>query len=309
MSRVILCLSMMAGAASVGVAQDAIADALAKSAKYVQSFREELSSVVAEESYRQVVRTAMGVNITVDGKGTQPRGHRDLKSDILMVRLADGYTEFRDVFEVDGSRVRDRQNRLADLFLSSDRGAGDQMVRLNQESARYNIGNVYRNFNTPSVALMFLEPDMQGRFAFRPTRNRTPALATQQDRTPSSRFYVSDRVIVIEYKETQKHTVIRRLDSLGDLPSSGRFWIDPDNGHVMMSELLITDPLMRCTIDVAYATANGVNVLVPTDMRERYVDNRDHVTTEGTATYDKLRRFQVNTNEVIPEIDKPGTRP
>jgi hypothetical protein len=295
-------LYLSVAVAAAPAAQETFDAALHRAVAYGAVFRRELASVVAEEAYSQTVRTAMGVTITVDGKGGQPTGHRVLKSDILMVRTAEAYTEFRDVFEVDGGSVRDRQNRLAALFVSGDRQAGDQILRLNQESARYNIGNVYRNFNTPSLALMFLEPELQGRFVFTPTKNRTPALATPKDRGSASHFAVSDRLIVIQYKETMKHTIIRELGSLGDLPASGRFWLDPETGAVVVSELVIAAPLMRCTIDVAYVGATGISVLVPAEMRERYVDNRDRVVTEGTATYSNLRRFQVNTTEVIPEV-------
>lgn len=301
MRRIVLVMTSVAVLVAGGHAQDASREVLTRASAYVQMFREQLSNLVAEETYSQTVRTAMGVTITVDGKGTTPRGHRDLKSDILMVRVPGGYTEFRDVFEVDGRPVRDRQNRLMDLFVSGNREAGEQIERLNQESARYNIGDVYRNFNTPSVALMFLEAEMQPRFEFRSSRNRTPTLATPQDRT-ASRFAIPENLVVIEYKETARHTVIRRFDGLGDLPASGRFWIDPDSGAIMFSELVVADPLMRITIDVAYGRAAGVAVQVPLEMRERYVNQRDRVITEGTAGYDKLRRFQVNTNEVIPEV-------
>jgi hypothetical protein len=293
---------LLVAVASAPAAEETFDAVLHRAVTYGAAFRRELSSVVAEEAYSQTVRTAMGVTITIDGKGGQPTGHRELKSDILMVRTADAYTEFRDVFEVDGSSLRDRQNRLAELFVSSDKEAGVQIMRLNQESARYNIGNVYRNFNTPSLALMFLEPALQGRFSFTPTKSRTPSLATPKERGSASRFAVSDRLTVIAYKETMKHTIIRELGSLGDLPASGRFWLDPESGAVVMSELVIAAPLMRCIIDVAYIGAAGISVLVPAEMRERYVDNRDRVVTEGTATYSNLRRFQVNTTEVIPEV-------
>jgi hypothetical protein len=77
-----------------------------------------------------------------------------------------------DVLEVDGSSARDRQNRLAALFVSGDQQAGDQILLLNRESARDDIGKVYRNFNTPSLALMFLEPELHGRFMFTAAKNR-----------------------------------------------------------------------------------------------------------------------------------------
>ena len=58
--------------------------------------------------------------------------------------------------------------------------AGDaQIVRINEESARYNIGNIYRNFNTPALALMFLEPEVQPRFKFRRVDSKPPTLASR----------------------------------------------------------------------------------------------------------------------------------
>jgi hypothetical protein len=60
---------------------------------------------------------------------------------------------FRDVFERDGKQVRDRQERLAALFLKgSSRSAFEQARAIMDEGARYNIGNVARNINMPTLA-------------------------------------------------------------------------------------------------------------------------------------------------------------
>src|SRR5580692_7235154 len=84
-------------------------------------------------------------------RNTDTRQHRELNSDLLLVRPkgADRWVQFRDVFEVDGQPVHDRDQRLAKLFLSPGSGISDQAWQIADESARYNIGNLQRNINVP----------------------------------------------------------------------------------------------------------------------------------------------------------------
>ena len=81
-----------------------------------------------------------------------------LKSDFLLVRPpgAERFVEFRDVFEVDGRPVRDRQDRLTRLFLDTSANT-DRIRAIIEDSARYNIGNIPRNVNTPMLPLVFLQ--------------------------------------------------------------------------------------------------------------------------------------------------------
>ena len=282
-------------------AEDTLETVLQRAGTYAAQFRGQLSGIVAEERYVQNIRTAMGVNIVVDGRGTEPVKHRELKSDILMIRAEDRYAEFRDVYEVDGQAVRDRQDRLAKLFLSDVASAGDQIKRIAEESARYNIGSVYRNINTPTLTLVFLEPEQQARFKFRRVEAKPPALAEASADLALGPLQVPASAWVIEYQEVQKGTLIRRLGGNGDMPARGRFWIDPDTGQVLFSELNVGDPLTRCTITVRYAPAPSLGgMLIPAEMRERYVNTNDRVTTTGAAIYGRVRRFGVATSEDIP---------
>ena len=76
--------------------------------------------------------------------------------------------EFRDVFEVDGSPIRERDQRLVKMFLRAV--AVDQpsrSARSSTESARYNIGDIQRNVNTPIFPLLFLESANHFRFKFK----------------------------------------------------------------------------------------------------------------------------------------------
>ena len=77
--------------------------------EYVLRFERQVSGVVAEEQYVQDADKSDRPFVT----------HRELKSDLLLVRTGGGdagsagsYVQFRDVFEVDGEAVRDRTDRL-----------------------------------------------------------------------------------------------------------------------------------------------------------------------------------------------------
>ena len=286
-------------------AEETLETVLARAGLYVVRFREELSGIVAEERYSQDVRQSAGMTTAVDGRGTSPALHRDLVSDIVMVRTPDRYVEFRDVFQVDGRQVRDREDRLAKLFLTAEAAGDAQIVRINEESARYNIGNIYRNFNTPALALMFLEPEVQPRFKFRRVETKPPTLASRWNGGVAARFAAPAHLWAIEYQEVQKGTLIRRQPGNTDMPARGRFWIEPDTGRVLLSELQVGDPLTRATIAVAFVDDPVATVRIPIEMRERYVNGSSRVTTEGTAQYGRLRRFSVGTDEVIPPVHEP----
>ena len=300
--RALATLAVLLLLALAGQAEDASLDTvLARASEYAATFRQQLSGIVAEETYVQDTRTAMGMDVTVDGRGTRPTSHRELRSDFLMVRAEGTYLEFRDVFEVDGRRVRDRQERLARLFLSGDAGR-DQIVQITEESARYNIGSVYRNINTPALPLVFLEERFRDRFTFKRVDATAPALVRGWTQGNRSSFVVSPETWVVDYQEAERRTIIQRHGTGGDVPARGRMWIDPQTGRVLMTELQVGDPLMQATIDVAYGADRIPGMLVPVEMRERYINNRDRVTITGTAVYGRIRRFGVEVDEKIPVI-------
>ncbi len=272
---------------------------LQEAAAYAVQFKREFGSVVMEESYAQEARSPG--NITTSSVVHAP--YRTLRSDLLLIRLPgfDRHLEFRDVFEVDGKAVRDRQERLTRLFLQPDTAsAAQQAQRIAAESARYNIGSVYRNVNTPTLPLLFLEPNQQARFTFRRTKDVEPSLAP---RSGTNAFTVPPDAVTVEFREVQKGTLIRRMTGAGDLPARGRFWLQ--SGRVLMSELVLEDPAVHCMIAVAYRRDDARPVLVPAEMRERYVNNQDRSLVTGTARYGNLRAFSV---EVGQTIDAPRQR-
>ena len=274
------CLSALP--ASVSAQEPSLATVLARAGVYVLDFQRQLSGIVAEETYVQDVRPMRSFM-----PGTSTNAHRVLKSDLLLVKPvgADRWIQFRDVFEVDGKPVHDRNERLMKLFLEPSASTATQVQRIVEESFRYNIGNLSRTVNVPVLALVVLSPQSQSRFNFK---------RAGQTSGP-------DAAWIVEYREVEPQTMIRTNDD-HDMPSRGRFWIEPETGRVRRSELIAENLTIGGLIDVTYQLDSGVGLLVPAEMRERYELRRDNSRVIGTATYGRFRQFQVKVDEKIAPI-------
>jgi hypothetical protein len=254
-----------------------------KARDYVAAYERDFVGVVAEEAYRQEAKG--GTRESAAGFPVEVRSQRrDLKSDVLLVRApaGDRWQQFRDVFEVDGKPVRDRPERLAKLFLQPSPTAQQQVEAIVTESARYNIGGVNRNVNLPTLALAALEPDNRPWFTFTGSRKKdSPAGPTWE----------------LEYREQRMGTLIR---TAGDqaMPSRGRFLVEGATGRVLSSALVAESPQLRAQIDVTYGAEPALGLLVPREMREKYVTKSGN-TIEGRATYSNYRRYRVTVEEKV----------
>jgi len=289
--RILASCVALALATPAAAQEPALETVLQRAAAYVADFHLNLAGVVAEERYVQVVKAF--------AKGAVPLANpsrAELHSDLLLVRPASGgeWTEFRDVFAVNGNPVRDRSDRLMRLFLDGSPSAREQIGKIMDESARFNIGDIQRNINTPVFALQILEPANQSRFTFKRSRNARPDTFSRED-TPTGTFRTSTEIWVVEFHEKQRGTIIR-AQQLKDLPAQGRFWIEPSTGRVLMSELIASNRSVSATVDVSYQSEPLVGFLVPVEMRENYHDRRG-ARIEAVATYGRFRQFQVNVDE------------
>lgn len=261
---------------------------LGRAAWYVVSFIDQLSNVVSEEAYQQESTTNLPAIIVQNGRGGlasptfgQSR-HRSLKSDFLLVRIRDyfDWVPFRDVFEVDGTPVRDREQRLAKLFLNPSNDAVQQAERIRLESARYNLGNMLRTINNPVLPLMILEAETQQRFRF--------SLGKQD-------LSMGPGVWIIEFKEQSSPTMIGGRGGL-DLFSHGRLWIEASAGRLVKSEMSIDQPLLRAVVTTVFRRDEHFSIDVPFEMRERYQSDNG-TTLTATASYGRFRKFDVSTDE------------
>lgn len=257
---------------------------LKAAADYVAAFRQQLSEIVAEETYTQdIVYTGRVTNLPV-----APR--RRLRSDLFLVKPsdADRYVELRDVFEVDGQPVRDRQSRVEALLGSHARDAGMQLESIIAASARYNIGSIQRNINTPLMPLQFLDAARQPSFSFKHVTKAQPVFTDARDQAINEAgvFRVSTEMWTVEYREQKRNTIIRSVSG-GNMPARGRFWINPETGAVLISEMIVEGGGVVATVTVSYQSEPLMGFLVPVEMRETYIRSGERI--GGHAEYGRFR--------------------
>lgn len=260
-------------------------DVLARAAAYVARFDRTLSSLVAEERYEQTLTPAsLGAGRLRSGAPSDAR-RRVLRSDFLLVR-SEGSAEwvpFRDVFEVDGSAIREREDRLMALFVEAPRDFFEQAQRISTESSRYNIGPVIRTVNVPTLPLRFLEGPNIRRMMF--------------DKVGETRVG-GTAVWEIRFAEISVPTLVRTTNDR-DLPAQGTFWIEPASGAVARAQIRLRTGDLRSEISVAYTPNEAIGVRLPGELKERYQSPDFEIV--GTATYGRIRQFRVTTDEVVED--------
>ena len=302
--------SAIAVAAQKAPSDGSLAAVLDRAGWYLESFVDEFENVVAEERYVQDASTNLPSFTPVTGRGSvavqMPASdvvrarHRILRSDFLLVRSpeTEALVPFRDVMEVDGVRVRDREARLAKLFLDASpataAAAMERAERIREEGVRYNLGSMRSTLGNPVLALGILQRSYQPRFRFalaKPERESGPDVS------------------ILTYRETASPAMIRGEAGL-DLPAFGRFWIDTASGRVLKTELQVQQAAIRAIVTTTFAVDERTGIAVPQEMREQYTlanGNRIHM----LATYGRFRRFDVTAEEDIhppsPSVVEPWT--
>ncbi len=274
MKRIVVAAVVVILAGFAGLGADAqrpplpsAAELIAKIDAYLADFAKSYAQVVAEEHYHQEMkpsRVSMGVT---------PTTRRDIESDVVAVSdSTQAWLNFRDVYAVDRTNVRDRDERLAQLFLKN---AGDPLAKarvIADEGARFNLGGVTRNVNFPAMALTFLATGNQPRSRFRVTGRSTVG---QVD------------TLILEFEETQRPTLIK--SGTLDLPVSGKFWVEPASGRVMKSSLHFDSKEFGGDIEVTFGLVEKLALWLPIEMKDSTWGPRETVT--GRATYANFRLF------------------
>jgi hypothetical protein len=238
---------------------------------YIDEYERKFATILADETYVQEFTER---RLPYPTAATITRRH--LRSEFGLAWFADvgGWFGFRDVIEVDGRRLPEREERLRTLFL--DNPGGKLSKRVANESARFNLGTVRRNFNLPTTPLLFLSAERQERFQF--------------DLEPAPEQVGDIQAAVVRYRETGSPTII--LQNERDAPAQGHFWLDPSDGRVLRSEMIVGERTIEVRVQTWYREDARLEMLVPDRMREVYdytgvVD--DFI--ECVAKYGNFRRF------------------
>lgn len=235
---------------------------------YVHGFIERISNVVAEERYEP---------------DRARRGNAQLRSDFLLVRKpgSEGqFLTFRDVVEVNGRAVRNREEALSKLFLQQFESAVAQANAIAAHSAEYMFPG-----SDPLLVMVFLQPEYQPRFTF--TRDELdPRLGADIRR--------------VGFEETTSPTMLRQ-EGDRDLPTRGAIWVSERTGKVVKTELRMGSDPTTTVITTIFGRDEPLSIDVPVSLEQRYYASPGDV-VKGIARYSNFRRFSVSTAE---KIDAP----
>ena len=264
---------------------------------YAAQWQAELAAVVAEEHYEQTsVEWPRGRAMP---RGPRRVATRRLLSDVLLVRAANTHTwlMFRDVLEVDGKAVRDRQSRFAALFARPDADLVASARRIADETARYNLGRLTRNINTPATTLVFLDDTMGASTKWKgPRPVRLNGAAAWE----------------FTFEQMRAPFVLATPDGRPQ-PATGRISVDGATYRILLTELHVRSTTLSregrpgtvrsvTKLTTRFGPVPGINPWVPLRMQERVemAGGFDELLT-GEAAYTKHRVFQTSVRVVGSE--------
>jgi hypothetical protein len=240
---------------------------LAKAGRYVAALEESLMLLRARERSVQTQFVGGGFD-----KHRYLSKTRD--ADVLWVPGGDpiSWAFYRDVQSVDDKPVRDPEERLARLFAGGvSTKAREEAERIQEQSSGFNLGSRRRNTTAPTLAIVFLHPRYQARchFDLKKTSKVAGRLAQQ-----------------VEFKETERPTLIHNTVDGRDQPSRGSFWIAVDDGTVLRTEMSV--PTAMATFEVTYGRDPKSGLVVPLEFREDVGLGTDEE-IESLATYSSFQ--------------------
>jgi len=240
---------------------------LRRGGDYVQDFVAQFANVVAEEQYLQTWKSF----------------RRTVVSDFLLVQPKDtqNYLAFRDVVTVDGSPVKDRDQRVIKLLVQPSASSLERLTEFSKEAARFTFGGV---FNNPLVALAFLQPEFRERFRF---------TLGKADKS------LGANVWDLGFTEQTRPTVLRGRNDT-DQPATGHIWLEADTGRIVKTELTLAND----SIVTLFRFDERFQINVPVEMTDRY--RYQNYTVNGTATFGRFRRFNVSTDENVATPEQKG---
>ena len=237
---------------------------------YVDNYAARASLFVATERYEQ----------RADGTGATQKWQRSTVAEVALLKIDvfGGWQQFRDVTQVDGRPLSDRESRLVDVLLNGARGL-DEARRMSEESARFNIGMVLRNFNVPTTALFFFASEHHSRFRVRARDTKTDEWR-------------------IDFEETQTPTFIRDPGGVS-IPTKGSLWVNTGDGTIVRTAIEAAMSAEKGQtgigrIDVTYRFEPALRKWLPAKMVEEWstaAPGGSWARVRGTADYSNYREF------------------
>ena len=270
-------LLVAAIASAVIVAQTPAADTSAKAVvaaatEYVEGYSTKMQNVLADELAVQRASRDDALHET-------PRTtSRTTKADMFITFLPaeSVWIAARDVREVDGTVVDDPDNIRALMERTPLSRLGAVIAKKNSQ---FNIGNISRTFNEPTLALLVMSRKHKNRFEFERT-------AVSQGATPR---------VTISYKEKSRPTLIS-TNTGAPVYTYGDLLVDAATGRVEHTRLELKLGSVRAKIETVYGDNQKLKLWVPVSMNETYEqtarDAKETITCE--STYTNYRKFETS---------------
>lgn len=266
-------LLIVLAASAVVSAQPAKIDTSTKAivsaaARYVDAYNPKMQNVLADEVAVQRV-------IAPDGSETATRITR---ADFFLTYVPADTTwiAVRDVRDVDGQAVDDPNN----IRVMMDRSPLWRMgLVIAEKNSRFNIGNITRTFNEPTLALLIVTQKHSDRFKF-------DAGAVSPGASPS---------VTLRFKEQDKPPLVAGTNGAPAF-SVGEMIVDAASGRIERTSMQFVLGTITARIETTYAEDPKLKLWVPSVMRETYTQSAKgfEQTIRCVSTYTNYRKFETS---------------
>jgi hypothetical protein len=254
---------------------------VAAAAAYVASYQHQLTSILADETYKQeiVEQTPREPDI--------PRSRRMMSEIFFMFTPGrHDWMTIRDVMSVDGKMVRDRRDLREALRTLP---AYEVASAFRDHNSRYNIGRMFRNFNEPTLSLLVLDDHHRARFSFDRRRVQRAGDVT---------------LVTLVFTERDTPTLIRDVDGRAVFVK-GEAIVEAGSGRVRRIHLTARIDNIRLQLTTLYTPADRLGLWVPSEFREEYergtpprpwspTSRIEHERILCEAVYTNFRRFDTS---------------
>jgi hypothetical protein len=239
-------------------------------AQYVAAYQKDFAFLIADEHYRQT-------RLTPEGK---PYEERTMTGEMFLTYVAADrdWIAVHDIAVVNGRPVADREDLRQLLLQGAElRGITQKVASRN---ASFNIGQVFRNFNEPTMALRVLDNEPLQNFTF----DRRSVVASGDE-----------RLVTLAFRERGRPTIVRG-ERQRNLESRGEMTIEASTGRVRRTVFEVADGPLRARLETTYIHEPRLDLWVPSTFSERYDLSRpgEKETVLCEATYTNYRRFMTS---------------
>lgn len=241
---------------------------LAAASAYVDAYNPKMQNVLADEVAVQRVFSPDETEINT----------RTTRADFFLTYVPADTTwiTVRDVREVDGKAVDDPDNIRVLMERAPLWRMGSVIA---DKNSRFNIGNITRTFNEPTLALLTVTRKHRDRFKF----DRVAAATASSPR------------VTMAFKEHDRPTLVTGTNGAPAF-STGELVIDARSGRVEHTIVQFVLGTITANIETTYSENAKLKLWVPSVMRETYAQTAKgfEQTIKCESTYTNYRKFETS---------------